>query len=333
LLHTISTGISPLRQAAVRIIIWGDGKNKGVGYLTLERKIDMGTIEETIKNFPKSVPPQKQPRQPGVDSLMNPKPVYEYREYKPAGKLSGKAAIITGGDSGIGRAVAIAFAREGADIAIVYLNEHEDAETTKKVIETAGRKCILIPGDIGEEGFCSQAVQKTIDAFGKIDILINNAAEQHPQNSILDITGQQLERTFKTNFFGIFYMTRAALPNLKSGSSIINTASITAYKGDEVLIDYSASKGAVVAFTRSMALSLVGMNIRVNAVAPGPIWTPLIPSSFDEQTVDTFGTNTPMGRPGQPVELAGTYVFLASSDSSFVTGQTIHVNGGIAVNG
>lgn len=289
--------------------------------------------ENMIKSFPKSVPPQKQPKQPGVDSLMNPKPVYEDPACLPSNKLSGKTAIITGGDSGIGKAVAIAFAKEGANIAITYLDEHDDASDTKRIIEGLGRKCLLFSGDIGEESYCMDVVNRTMASFGKIDILVNNAAEQHPQNSIEEITKEQLERTFKTNFFSYFFMTKHVLPHLKCGASIINTASITAYKGDEVLIDYSATKGAIVSFTRSMSMSLVKKNIRVNTVAPGPIWTPLIPSSFDQSEVGKFGTDTPMGRPGQPVELTGAYLYLASDDSSYVSGQTIHVNGGVILNG
>lgn len=289
--------------------------------------------ENMIKNFPKSVPLQKQPKQPGVNAMMNPKPVYEDPNYPSSNRLSGKTAIITGGDSGIGRSVAVAFAKEGADIAIAYLDEHQDANETREIIESSGRKCLLIAGDIGCENFCREAVKKVIDTFGKIDILVNNAAEQHPQNSIEDITKEQLERTFKTNFFSYFYMTKAVLPHLKCGASIINTSSITAYKGDEVLIDYSATKGAIVSFTRSMSMSLSKNGIRVNAVAPGPVWTPLIPSSFNESEVGKFGTDTPMGRPAQPVELAEAYVYLASSGSSYVSGQTIHVNGGVIVNG
>lgn len=292
----------------------------------------MNANENMTMNFPKSVPPQKQNNQPGLDTLMNPTPIYEFPDYIPSNKLLGKTAVITGGDSGIGKAVAIAFAKEGADIVIIYLNEHEDAQNTKSIIDGTGRKCMLIPGDIGEESFCVDAVNNIIKDFGKIDILVNNAAEQHPQNSIQDITKEQLERTFKTNLFGTFYLTKAVLSHLKPGSCIINTSSITAYKGDKILIDYSCTKGAIAAFTRSMALSLVSRNIRVNAVAPGPVWTPLIPSSFNEAEVGKFGSSTPMGRPGQPVELAGAYVYLASADSSFVTGQTIHVNGGIEVN-
>lgn len=293
----------------------------------------MDTNQNFINSFPKSVPPQKQDNQPGLESPMNPVPVYEFPDYKPCGKLSGKIAIITGGDSGIGKAVAIAFAKEGADIAIVYFSEHTDAENTKKILDGTGRKCMLISGDIGNEQFCIDVINKTMGDFGKIDILVNNAAYQQSQNSIEDITKEQLMRTFDTNIFGPFYLTKAALPHLKPGSCIINTTSITAYKGDEVLIDYSCTKGAILTFTRSMALSLVGRNIRVNAVAPGPVWTPLIPSSFSEQDVGKFGSNSPMGRPAQPVELAGAYVYLASSDSSYVTGQTIHVNGGTIVNG
>lgn len=284
-------------------------------------------------DFPKSVPAQKQDKQPGLETLMNPRPIFEDPECKGSDKLKDKVALITGGDSGIGRAIAIAYAKEGADIAIVYFDEHQDAEETKNIIEQKGRKCLLIPGDVSDENFCVLAVQKTIEAFKKIDILINNAASQFPQNSIEDITTTQLEKTFRTNIFSMFFLTKAAMPHLKNGSAIINTASITAYRGDKGLIDYSATKGAVVSFTRSLALSLANRNIRVNAVAPGPIWTPLIPSSFSEQEVAKFGSSTTYGRPGQPVELAGAYVFLASTDSSYVSGQTIHVNGGIVING
>lgn len=284
-------------------------------------------------DFPKSVPAQKQDKQPGLETLMNPRPIFEDPECKGSDKLKDKVALITGGDSGIGRAIAIAYAKEGADIAIVYFDEHQDAEETKNIIEQKGRKCLLIPGDVSDENFCVLAVQKTIETFKKIDILVNNAAVQFPQNSIEDITTAQLEKTFKTNIFSMFFLTKAAMPHLKNGSVIINTASITAYKGHETLIDYSSTKGAIVTFTRSLALSLANRNIRVNAVAPGPIWTPLIPSSFSEQEVAKFGSSTTYGRPGQPVELAGAYVFLASTDSSYISGQTIHVNGGVVING
>ena len=284
-------------------------------------------------NFPTSVPKQKQDKQPGLESLMNPKPMFEDPSCTGSGKLMNKVALITGGDSGIGKAVALAYAREGADIAILYLDEHADAEETKKLIQNKGRKCILIAGDIGEDTFCNDAISKTIKELGKIDILVNNAAEQHPQNSIEDITPEQLDKTFRTNIFSMFYLVKASLPHLKEGSIIINTSSVTAYKGHETLIDYSSTKGAIVTFTRSLSLSLSSRKIRVNAVAPGPIWTPLIPSSFSANEVGEFGKNTPMGRPGQPVELAETYVFLASSGSSYISGETIHVNGGAIING
>lgn len=284
-------------------------------------------------NFPMSVPEQKQEKQPGFESLMNPRPIFENPNCVGSRRLTNKVALITGGDSGIGKAVALAYAREGADIAIMYLDEHEDAQDTKKLIEDKGRKCILIPGDIGDDTFCIEAVTRTIKEFNKIDILINNAAEQHPQNSIEDITKEQLEKTFKTNIFAMFYMVKATLPHLKEGATIINTSSVTAYEGHKTLIDYSSTKGAIVTFTRSLALSLASRKIRVNSVAPGPIWTPLIPSSFSASEVGKFGSNTPMGRPGQPVELAESYVFLASEGASYISGETIHVNGGVVING
>ncbi|PLR87388.1 SDR family oxidoreductase [Bacillus sp. V33-4] len=278
-------------------------------------------------------PPQHQDHQPGTEDEMHPEPISVDDNYKGAGKLNDKVALITGGDSGIGKSVAIYFAKEGANVAIVYLEETEDARETRQLVEAEGRECLLIAGDIGDESFCKDAVSKTLDLFGKIDILVNNAAEQHPQNSLLDISSEQLERTFRTNIFSIFYLTKAVLPHLQKGSTIINTASITAYQGNKQLIDYSSTKGAIVSFTRSLALSLADKGIRVNGVAPGPIWTPLIPSTFTKEKVAKFGANTPMGRAGQPYELAPSYVYLASDDSTYVSGQIIHVNGGTIVNG
>lgn len=284
-------------------------------------------------DFPNNMKGQVQEKQPGVNEKMDPKPIYEDDKYKAAGKLKDKVAIITGGDSGIGGAVAIHYALEGADVAVMYLDEHEDAKNIKKRVEEIGRKCLLISGDIGDEEFCKDAVKKVIDEYDRIDILVNNAGEQHPKKSILDISTEQLERTFKTNVFSMFHMVKAVLPHLKAGSTIINTSSITAYEGSAGLLDYSATKGAITTFTRSLSQSLMDKNIRVNAVAPGPIWTPLIPSSFGKNHVAGFGDDQPMKRPGQPVELAPAYVFLASEDSSYISGQMIHVNGGAVVNG
>jgi NAD(P)-dependent dehydrogenase (short-subunit alcohol dehydrogenase family) len=284
-------------------------------------------------NKQKVFPAQHQNHQPGLESEMNPKPISVQQNYKGSGKLANKAAIITGGDSGIGKSVSIYFAKEGADVAIVYLEETTDAEETKRLIEAEGRKCLLFSGDIGSEEFCKETVGKVIAEFGKIDILVNNAAEQHPQKSLLDITSAQLEKTFRTNIFSFFYMTKMSLPHLHKGASIINTASITAYEGNEQLLDYSATKGAIVSFTRSLAKSLAPQGIRVNGVAPGPIWTPLIPSTFTADQVETFGSDTPFKRAGQPCELGPSYVYLASEDSSYVSGQMLHVNGGTIVNG
>ncbi len=278
-------------------------------------------------------PRQHQDRRPGLESEMTPLPQSENPHYHGSGKLQSKVALITGGDSGIGRAVAIAYAKEGASIAIVYLNEHTDAEQTQHLIEQAGQRCLLIPGDIGDELFCQQAVQKTVDELGRLDILVNNAAEQHPQESIEQISAEQLERTFRTNIFSMFYLTKAALPHLKSGSAIINSTSVTAYKGNAQLLDYSTTKGAIVAFTRSLSQSLVSKEIRVNGVAPGPVWTPLIPSTFPEDKVASFGAQVPMQRVGQPAEIAPSYVFLASNDSSYMSGQILHPNGGEVING
>lgn len=278
-------------------------------------------------------PPQTQELRPGIEAKMTPRPKAEDHAYQGSGKLRDKVALITGGDSGIGRAVAILYAKEGADVAVAYLNEHKDAEETKRQVEQEGRRCLLIAGDIGDETFCRQVVQRTVETFGKLDILVNNAAEQHPQQSIEDITSQQLERTFRTNIFAMFYLTQAAMPHLKKGSVIINTASVTAYKGSPHLLDYSATKGAIVAFTRSLSQNLIEHGIRVNGVAPGPIWTPLIPSTFDEKKVANFGGDVPMKRAGQPEEVAPAYVFLASDDSSYMAGQMLHPNGGEVVNG
>jgi NAD(P)-dependent dehydrogenase (short-subunit alcohol dehydrogenase family) len=260
-------------------------------------------------------------------------PIPETERYKGCNKLQDKVALITGGDSGIGRAVSIAFAREGADIAVVYLPAHEHAQDTLLTVEQEGRRCILVAGDVGEEAFCREAVRQTIDAFGRLDILVNNAAEQHIQKQLTDLSAEQLERTFRTNIFSMFYMTKAALPHLKEGSTVINTSSVTAYEGQPMLLDYSSTKGAIVAFTRSLSLNLIDQGIRVNAVAPGPIWTPLIPASFEAKKVAEFGANTPMKRAGQPDEVAPCYVFLASSDASYISGQVLHPNGGRIVNG
>ena len=279
-----------------------------------------------------TLPPQEQP-EPGKEGLMNPRPEYRGEDYKAAGKLEGKVAIITGGDSGIGRSVAVLYAREGADVAILYLDQHQDAEETRSVVEQYGRRCLTFAGDVADRDVCRKVINETLAAFGKLDILVNNAAEQHPQEKLEDISEEQWEKTFRTNIFGIFQMTKAALPHLGKGASIINTTSVTAYKGSPQLLDYSATKGAITAFTRSLSMNLAERGIRVNGVAPGPIWTPLIPSTFDADEVAEFGSNTPMKRPGQPDEVAPAYVYLASSDAAYVSGQVIHVNGGTVVNG
>jgi NAD(P)-dependent dehydrogenase (short-subunit alcohol dehydrogenase family) len=278
-----------------------------------------------------TLPSQHQDRQPGLQSEMTPQPRSDDAQLRGSGKLAGKVALITGGDSGIGRAVAIAFAKEGADVAIAYLNEHDDARDTQRLVEAHGRRCLTIAGDVGDETFCQRAVQQTVRGLGGLDCLVNNAGEQHPQPSIADISAEQLERTFRTNIFAMFYMTKAALEHLREGSTIVNTTSVTAYQGSPTLLDYSATKGAIVAFTRSLSQALIKQGIRVNAVAPGPIWTPLIPATFPEDKVKTFGSDVPMGRPGQPEELAPSYVFLASDDSSYMAGQVLHDNGGTIV--
>ena len=278
-------------------------------------------------------PAQHQDQRPGREYKMKPRPIAEDRQHRGSDKLRSKVAIITGGDSGIGRAVAIAFAKEGADVAIVYLEEHKDANETKRLVEEAEGRCLLVAGDVGQEVFCRKAIEQTIREFGKIDILVNNAAEQHPQDSIEKITEKQLERTFRTNIFSFFFMTQAAMKHLKQGAAIINTTSVTAYKGSAHLLDYSSTKGAITAFTRSLSQALAHKKIRVNGVAPGPIWTPLIPSTFPAKKVERFGSDVPLGRPGQPEEIAPSYVFLASDDSSYMTGQVLHPNGGTIVSG
>jgi NAD(P)-dependent dehydrogenase (short-subunit alcohol dehydrogenase family) len=279
------------------------------------------------------LPPQHQERQPGREDEMRPRPQAQDPAYRGSAKLLGRVALVTGGDSGIGRAVAIAFAREGAPVAIVYLEEHEDARETKRLVEAEGAACLLIAGDVGDEVFCRHAVDETIRAFGHLDILVNNAGEQHVQEKLENISTDQLERTFRTNVFAHFFLTKAALPELREGAAIINTTSVTAYRGSSHLIDYAATKGAIVSFTRSLSLALADRKIRVNAVAPGPIWTPLIPASFSPEHVAHFGQNVPMKRPGQPEEVAPCYVFLASDDSSYISGQVLHPNGGEVING
>jgi NAD(P)-dependent dehydrogenase (short-subunit alcohol dehydrogenase family) len=275
--------------------------------------------------------PQSQPR-PGLESQMKPAPVAE-RPEKPAGKLRDKVALITGGDSGIGRAVALLFAQEGADVAIAYLAEHKDAEETARMVVEHGRKCLIIPGDLSKEKNCYRAVSKTIRQFGKIDILVNNAAIHYEVEKPEKITSDQLIKTFATNIFSYFWVTQAALSHMKKGSCIINTSSVTAYRGSGGLIDYASTKGAIVSFTRSLAANLIKRQIRVNGVAPGPIWTPLIASSFKPKKVAKFGSDAPMERAGEPAEIAPSYLFLACEDSSYMTGQFLHPNGGEIVNG
>lgn len=277
--------------------------------------------------------PQKQNRQPGIEAKMDPAPEYIKPGYTGSGKLHNKVALITGGDSGIGRAVSIHFAREGADVAVVYLNEDEDAKTTKRLVEAEGRKCLLIKGDVKKAAFCKKAIQTTVDKLGKLNILVNNAGMQFPQKNPKAIDEKQLEDTFRTNIFAYFHFANEALEYLSEGDCIINTTSVTAYRSSPNLIDYSSTKGAITSFTRSLATNLTDQKIRVNAVAPGPVWTPLIVATFDEEKIKSFGSETAMKRAGQPSELAPAYVFLASDDASFITGQVIHVNGGEVVNG
>jgi NAD(P)-dependent dehydrogenase (short-subunit alcohol dehydrogenase family) len=277
-------------------------------------------------------PPQEQERQPGREHLMHPEPDYAPR-YPGSGRLRGKVALVSGGDSGIGRAVSVLFAREGAKVGIIYLEEDKDAKDTEELVKDEGSEALLIKGDVGDKTFCESAVKQLIDAFGRLDVLVNNAAEQHEQKELTEISEDQLEQTFRTNIFGYFFLTQAALPHLKKGASIINTTSITAYRGSPPLMDYSATKGAILSFTRSLSGAVAKKGIRVNGVAPGPIWTPLIPASFDAEKVAEFGSTQPMERPGQPNEVAPCFLFLACEDSSYMSGQVLHPNGGEIING
>ena len=288
-------------------------------------------MSETLE--PDDLPPQAQAQQPGLEQAMEPRPQSEMTSYRAANKLSGKVALVTGGDSGIGRAVAIGFAKEGADVVISWLSETEDAAETVGLIEQAGRRALSVPGDIGQPDFARELVRQAVSEFGRIDILVNNAAEQHLSDDLETIPEEQVERTFRTNILGQFWLTKAALPHMADGSAIINTTSVTAYKGAPEQVDYAATKGAIVAFTRSLAMQLIKRNIRVNAVAPGPIWTPLIPASYPADKTAKHGQAVPMERPGQPDEVAPCYIFLASEDASYMTGQVLHPNGGSVVNG
>ncbi|MEG3659550.1 SDR family oxidoreductase [Arenibacter palladensis] len=276
---------------------------------------------------------EEQSHQPGQQYLMDNEPVTIRDDYKGSSKLSGKVALITGGDSGIGRSIAVHFAKEGANVSIIYLNEDQDAQTTKSAVEAEDRECLLIKGDVRDEELCKAAVQQTISKFGTINIIVNNAAMQFPEESIEKITTENLHLTFETNIFAFFYIIKAALKYLKKDDTIINTSSVTAYRGSEHLIDYSSTKGAISAFTRSLSKSLAHKGIRVNAVAPGPIWTPLIPATFKGDDLTNFGKEVPLGRPGQPAEVGPAYVFLASKDSSYMTGQVMHINGGEIIGG
>lgn len=300
----------------------------------MAKKAEKATRKKATRTGEKmGAPPPQRQTQSGKEYQMKPRPESQAREYLAAGKLRDQVALITGGDSGIGRAVAVAFAKEGADVAIVFLSTRRDAEETRRLVQEQSRHCILIQGDVGDSTFCREAVHRTLDEFGRLDILVNNAAEQHRLDNFEEISDEQIEQTFRTNIFGYFYMAREALPHLGEHGRIINTTSVTAYLGNPKLIDYSATKGAIVAFTRALAVALVERGVRVNGVAPGPIWTPLIPATFPEEEVAEFGSNTPIGRPGQPDEVAPCYVFLASDDSSYMTGQVLHPNGGKIVNG
>lgn len=280
------------------------------------------------KDYKLEFPPQHQDTQPGMEYLMNPRPIFNNPYYRAAGKLIGKVAIITGGDSGIGRAVAVGFAKEGATVVIVYYNEEKDAKETKEFIERIGGTCIILSGDVKKPDFCNKIVEETLKKFGKIDILVNNAGVQYQQKSLLNITDEQFDLTIKTNVYAMFYLTKAALKNMLPGGSIINVTSITTFKGEPELIDYVTSKGAIVGFTRSLASNLAKKNIRVNAIAPGVFWTPLQPACWEAEKIPTLGSDAPMGRAGHPYEIAPLFIYLACDDSSYVTGQVIHANGG-----
>jgi NAD(P)-dependent dehydrogenase (short-subunit alcohol dehydrogenase family) len=280
-----------------------------------------------------TLPPQEQDRQPGLQQDMQPEPRGIMEDYRGSQKLAEKVALVSGGDSGIGRAVAIGFAKEGADVAITFLDEHEDAQETLRLVEATGQRGLIVPGDIGNPDFSLEVVRQVVHAFGRIDILVNNAAEQHVCERLEDLPDNQLERTFRTNIFGQFYLARATLPHMPDGGAIINTTSITAYQGHPALLDYAATKGAILAFTRSLSKQLIGRGIRVNGVAPGPIWTPLIPASYSEERTSKHGSSAPMKRAGEPDEVAPCYIFLASRDASYMSGQVLHPNGGAVVNG
>jgi NAD(P)-dependent dehydrogenase (short-subunit alcohol dehydrogenase family) len=286
---------------------------------------------ETREKMPKDVPPQHQDGLPGKENVMTPQPIYD-DDTPGYGRLKDKVAVITGGDSGIGRAIAILFAKEGAEVVIVYLNEHDDAKETAKAMGKYGKEPLLLPLDISKEENCKRIIDETIKNFGHLDILVNNAGMQYDKKNVEEISSEQWENTFRVNMFSQFYLSKYAMPHLKEGSTIINTASVNAFKGNQELMDYSSTKGAIIAFTRSLAQAVAQKGIRVNAVAPGPVWTPLIPASFPEEKVKEFGKDVPMGRAGQPVEIAPSYLFLATKDSSYITGQTIHPNGGMVVN-